>query len=291
MKAKKDIYSEVSNKIIAAMEKGNIPWLKPWTSHGSKAGNILMPHNAMTGKQYNGINLMLLWAENTIYPTQQYVTYKQAKELGGNVRRGESGSMIVYWNFYDKKDAETGEVKQIPFLKSFTVFNVAQCENLNADKFGGLQESDQVNLSGALALAHANGAKVVHGGNTACFSPVRDVIAMPNPDQFKNENAYNAVLAHELTHWTGHKSRLDRDMTGRFGNAAYAFEELIAEMGAAFVCANLGYELNTLQHASYLQSWIKVLKEDNKAIFTACSKAKAACEFLLSHVSEQKAAA
>jgi antirestriction protein ArdC len=291
MKAKKCIYSEVSNKIIAAMEKGNIPWLKPWAAHGSKACNILMPHNALTGKQYNGINLMLLWSENGDYPTQQYVTYKQAQELGGNVRRGESGCMIVYWNFYDKKNEKTGEMEQIPFLKSFTVFNVAQCENLNSDKFAAIQTGEQVNLSGALALAHANGAKVLHGGNTAAFAPSKDVIMMPNVDQFKNENAYNAVLAHELTHWTGHKSRLDRDMSGRFGNAAYAFEELIAEMGAAFVCANLGYELNTLQHASYLQSWIKVLKEDNKAIFTACTKAKLACEFLLSHASEQKAAA
>lgn len=279
-KANRDIYQEVTNKIVSAMESGNIPWLKPWENR-KQATNVLVPHNASTGKTYNGINLMLLWAEGFQYPTQQYVTYKQAKDMGGNVKRGESGHLVVFWNWFDKKNEDTGEIEKIPFLKHYTVFNLAQCENIDAGKLAALPERVNTEQTSVLSLALANGASVVHGGNKAFFSPMRDYIAMPNQEQFKTANDYEATLAHELTHWTGHKSRLERDFSGRFGDSAYAFEELIAEMGAAFLCVQLGVELRTLQHAAYLQSWIKVLKNDKKAIFTASSKSKAACKYLL----------
>lgn len=279
-KAKRDIYQEVTNKIVSAMESGNIPWLKPW-EHRKAATNIMVPHNASTGKTYNGINLMLLWADGFHYETQQYVTYKQAKAMGGNVKRGESGHLVVFWNWIEKKDKDTGEIEKIPFLKHYTVFNLAQCENIDSNKIAALPATNEINNTTVLEVAQANGASVIHGGNKAFFSPARDYIAMPHQEQFKEAALYDATLAHELTHWTGHKARLERDFTGRFGDAAYAFEELIAEMGSAFLCAQLNVELNTLQHAAYLQSWIKVLKQDKKAIFTASSKAKGACEYLL----------
>lgn len=270
---KRDIYQEVTDRIVAALETGTVPWLRPWRD--SKAGTALEPHNAVTGRPYNGINWLVLSC--LPYTSTGWLTYKQATALGGNVRKGERGTQIVYWNFQHRDEA-TGKV--IPFAKAYTVFNLEQCENLDASKIQAPQPATEGSTD-VNAIARRVGAVVRHHGSKAFYSPSSDVVVMPDAAAFKSEHHYSSTLAHELTHWTGHTSRLARDFSGRFGNAAYAFEELVAEIGSAFTCARLGITLDGLQHADYVANWLKVLKDDKRAIFTAASKAKQACAFLL----------
>jgi antirestriction protein ArdC len=269
----RDIYQEVTDRIVAALETGAAPWLRPWRD--SKAGTALEPHNAVTGRPYNGINWLVLSC--LPYTSTGWLTYKQAGSLGGNVRKGEKGTQIVFWKF-DHKDEETGKV--IPFARAYTVFNLEQCENLDPAKVQAPQPATE-GQTDVNAIARRVGATVKHHGSKAFFSPSSDIVVMPTADAFKTTDHYASTLAHELTHWTGHKSRLDRDFSGRFGSEAYAFEELVAEIGSAFTCARLGIPLEGLQHADYLASWLKVLKNDKRAIFTAASKAKLASAYLL----------
>lgn len=269
----RDIYQEITDRIICELEKGNCPWLKPWKD--SKTGAATEPHNAVTGRPYNGVNWLIL---NCMpYQSMGWLTFKQAKDLGGHVRKGERGVQVVYWDF-SRKDETTGKV--IPFAKAYTVFNVEQCEALDATKIlvpvPATEGTTDVN-----AIARRVGAIVKHQGSKAFYSPSSDVVVMPDANAFVSADHYASTLAHELTHWTGHKNRLARDFSGRFGSEAYAFEELVAEIGSAFTCARLGIALDGLHHAGYLASWLKVLKEDKRAIFTASSKAKQACSFLL----------
>jgi antirestriction protein ArdC len=283
---KTDIYQEVTDRIIASLEAGKAPWLKPWKD--GKAGSVNEPHNAVTGRRYNGINWLIL---NCMpYASSGWLTYKQAVELGGNVRKGEKGVHIVFWQFNKRKDEKTGETKTIPFAKGYTVFNVEQCENLDPAKV----KAPEPAVPGATsinALAASAGAIVQHGGNRAYYSSARDFIAMPSASDFKSIDHYQSTLAHELTHWTGHEKRCKRDFSGRFGNAAYAFEELVAEMGSAFICAQYGIALDGLQHAEYIGSWLETLKGDKRAIFTAASKAKEAVGFLTAEREEEALAA
>ncbi len=272
-KAKFDIYQIVTDRIVEALEGGSIPWLKPWKD-GNNA-DPSMPFNATTGRAYNGVNVLLLWSMP--YESNGWLTYKQAAACGGNVKKGEKSTLITYWQFFKEKKngVETGN--SIPMLKYYKVFNVEQCENL--EKLKAI-EPLEIETTSALELSQNNGACVKHGGNRAFFKPSADYIQMPPQANFNESNGYDCTLLHELTHWTGHKSRLERDFTGRFGDESYAFEELIAEMGSAFLCSMLNVEENILQHSSYIESWLKVLKNDKRAIFTASSQAKKATEFL-----------
>ncbi len=283
-KKKVDVYQVVTDQIIEALEGGSIPWLKPWKD-GNNA-DPSMPYNASTGRAYNGVNVLLLWSKP--YESNGWLTFKQAADCGGNVKKGEKSTLITFWQFFkEKKDGqETGQT--IPMIKSYRVFNVEQCENL--EKLKDVQPVVAPDTD-ALDLAIASGATVKHGGNKAYFSPSADYIQMPPHANFKESTGYDSTLLHELTHWTGHKSRLERDFTGRFGDQSYAFEELVAEMGSAFLCTMLGVSECTLQHTAYLQSWLKVLKTDKRAIFTAASKAKQAAEFLTQSTIEQEKAA
>lgn len=269
-----DIYQTVTDRIIAELESGCAPWLKPWKD--GKAGSALEPHNAVTGRPYNGINWLLL--QCSAFASQGWLTFKQAKELGGSVRKGEKGMQIVFWQF-NKMREESGEVKTVPFAKAYTVFNLDQCDGLDFSKIKNpvpaVAGETPIN-----AIADRVGAIVKHGGNKAFFSPSADFVAMPSLDAFESPEAYQATLAHELTHWTGHKVRLGRVFGQRFGDNAYAFEELVAEIGSAFVCAAQGVRMEGLQHSAYLANWLSVLKSDKRAIFTACSKAKEAAELL-----------
>lgn len=283
MKPARDVYQEVTDKIVAAMEAGCIPWIKPWKA--SKGGD--QPHNAGSGRQYSGVNYLLLTAQqwHAGYESCGWITYKQAQELGGNVKKGEKGTGIVFWQFREvEKD---GERRVIPFAKSYTVFNVGQCEGLTLKEYA----ADAIPATEIDQRLAAAGVRVQHGGDRAFFSPAHDYVQMPRRDAFPTLDAYHAVLLHEATHWTGHKSRLNRDFSGRFGDAAYATEELVAEMGAAFLSARFGVELQTLQHAGYLQHWIQVLKADKRAIFTAASAATKAANFLLAEREEMAEAA
>lgn len=273
-----DIYQTVTDRIIAALEQGTAPWLKPWAD--GKCGTM-GPYNAASGRPYNGINWLVLGSGG-------WLTFKQAKELGGSVRKGEKGTQIVFWSF-PKVKQDDGTEKVVPFAKGYTVFAVEQCEGIDAAKLKAPAPitAGQTNIN---VIAAQVGAQVRHGGSRAYYSPSTDHVQMPSLDAFESADAYAGTLAHELVHWTGHQSRCDRQFGKRFGDDAYAFEELVAEIGSAFVCAQTGIALEGLQHDSYVASWLKVLKGDKRAIFTASSQAKKASEFLLEQEEEALAA-
>lgn len=284
--AKTDVYQEVTDRIVSAIEAGGtLPWVKPWRSCG-------VPRNAITGRPYTGINTILL--AMAPFASNEWLTYNQAKQVGAQVRKGEQGTQVVLFKPFkvtDKNDPDSKE-KTIPLLRSFTVFNVAQIDNL-PNKFAKPTAADaqdfSINEQAESMLAHA---VIEHGSNQACYVPSRDKILMPHKADFKSISDYYATALHELTHWTGHTSRLARDFTGRFGDESYAFEELVAELGAAFLCASCSID-GTLQHDNYIAHWLKVLKADKKAIFTAASAARKSTEFIscdAAHEQEQEAA-
>lgn len=269
----RDIYQETTDRIVAAIESGTAPWLKPWT--GRSGG--MMPFNAVSGRPYNGINLLILGTSE--YSSLGWLTYKQAASLGGNVRKGEKGTTIVFWQFNKSKNKDTGEIRVVPLAKAYTVFNLDQSEGLDAGKIV-IPAPAVAGASWANDIAARHAVTLEHGGDRAYFNANRDFVRMPSLADFKSPEAYQSTLAHELTHWTGHKDRLAREFGKRFGDSAYAFEELVAEIGSAFLCAAHGVATDSLQHPEYLANWLEVLKGDKRAIFTAASKAKIAAEYL-----------
>ena len=281
-----DVYSRVTSKILADLENGVRTWQRPWNASHS-AGRIILPlrHN---GTPYRGVNVLLLWYEamEKGFNSPIWMTYKQASEIGAQVRKGEQGSLVVYADRFTKKDTDDqgAEVeREIPFMKGYTVFNVEQIDGLPAQYVAKPQESPapMARIENAERFFAATGATIRHGGNQAFYSPAHDFVQMPPLESFKDAEAYSATLAHELTHWTAHPSRLARELGKRFGNEAYAAEELIAEMGSAFLCADLGITPEVREdHAAYLASWLKVLKADNRAIFTAAAQAQRATDYL-----------
>lgn len=281
------LYDEVTCKIIAELEAGRFPWVQPWGKAGASAPGL--PRNAVTGVRYSGINVLLLWgaAISGGYGQQTWLTFKQALAAGGSVRKGEHGTTIVYADRFTPegekaKARETGDdAKTIPFLKRYTVFNIAQCEGLRE----GLAASpaplpDREIIPNAESLIAATAADFRIGGDMAFYVPSADYIQVPPQPAFREQINYYRTCFHELSHWTGHALRLNRDQTGRFGTHAYAREELCAEMGSAFICAALGIA-PTVRHADYLASWLDVLREDNRAIFRAASQAGKAADYIL----------
>lgn len=281
-----DIYQTVTDRIITALETGAAPWLRPWRD--SKAGSALEPFNALSGRPYHGINLLILGSMP--YADLGWLTFKQALAAGGSVRKGEKGTGIIFWKFQSTKDEETGKVSTIPFARMYTVFNVAQCDGLDPAKLS-MPTAPTVGTTDMNALATKVGAVVRHGGNKAFYSTAGDFVQMPTVEAFKSDADYQSTLGHELVHWTGNAKRCNREFGRRFGDEAYAFEELVAEIGAAFLCAQSGIAHEGLQHTSYLAAWLKVLKADKRAIFTAASKAKEAVRFLTEDREEERAAA
>ena len=277
----RDVYQEVTDRIVAALETGAAPWLRPWRD--GKSGSQMEPFNAQSGRPYNGINLLILGSAP--YASLGWLTFKQALDCGGNVKKGERGTLIVFWKFEAREDATTGKTKTVPFARGYTVFNTEQCEGLDVSKLK-VPAAPELGQTDINALAQRVGAVVRHGGNRAFFNIAGDFVQMPGAETFKTPEAYRATLAHELTHWTGHEKRCNREFGKRFGDMAYAFEELVAEIGSAFLCARHGIALEGLQHTSYLALWLKVLKEDKRAIFTAASKAKEAAAFLMAEREE-----
>src|SRR5438067_8732107 len=272
----RDIYQEVTDRIVAALENDTVPWLRPWRDH--KSGSVLEPYSAATGRPYNGVNLPVLGTMP--YADLGWLTFNQAKELGGSVRKGERGTGVVFWKFESREDTDTGETKTVPFARLYTVFNIAQCDGLDETKLKrpAAPVAGQTDMN---AVATRVGAIVRHGGNKAFYTTAGDFVQVPSAAAFRSGDHYQATLAHELTHWTGHEKRCNREFGKRFGDQSYAFEELVAEIGSAFLCARTGIALDGLQHPSYIASWLRVLKEDKRAIFTASSKAKQAAEFLM----------
>ncbi|RKD74882.1 zincin-like metallopeptidase domain-containing protein [Rhizobium sp. WW_1] len=267
------LYDEITDKIIAELEDGRIPWVQPWGTAAAKAP-LAMPRNAATGRHYSGINVLILWGAVVEhgFPGQSWLTFRQALALGGNVRKGERGTTVVYADRFvpddEKRRArETGdEAQAIPFLKRFTVFNSAQCENLPDDIAvvappppPGLIEP-QVEV-----LIRATGIDFRIGGNRAFYVPSLDYVQVPPPQAYFEPINWHRTALHELGHATGHPSRLGRDMTGSFGTKKYAFEELVAEMNAAFCCASLGI-VPTVRHADYIGSWLELWRGEHKSI-------------------------
>lgn len=285
---KQDVYERITSRIVADLEQGVRPWFKPWNAEHA-AGRITKPlrHN---GQPYNGINIIMLWSEAVTkgYAAPIWMTYRQAKELGAHVRKGENGSLVVYANTLTRNeiDEDTGEEteQEIPFMKGYTVFNVEQIEDLPPHYYALAEPVlDPVErIDRAESYFAATGADIRHGGNQAFYSVATDRVQMPPFETFRDAESYYATLAHECTHWTRHPSRLDRDFgRKRWGDEGYAMEELVAELGSAFVSADLGLALEPREdHAAYIGSWLKVLKDDKRAIFSAAAHAQRAADFL-----------
>lgn len=285
---KEDVYQKVTDQIIAQLQQGTAPWRKPWNAEHA-AGRITRPLRA-NGIAYRGINVIMLWAAamERGYAAPLWLTFKQAQELGGHVRKGEKGSLVVYANTINRTeaDAETGEDvdKVIPFMKGYTVFNAEQVDDLPAHFYAMAQPvlDPVARIAQAEAFFAATGATIRHGGNQAFYTMAEDRVQMPPFETFRDAESYYATLGHELTHWTRHPTRLERDFgRKRWGDAGYAAEELVAELGAAFLCADLGLtpELRD-DHAAYIASWLKVLQDDKRAIFTAAAHAQRAADYL-----------
>ena len=284
----RDVYSRITERIVADLEKGVRPWMRPWSAEHA-AGRITRPlrHN---GVPYKGINVVMLWSASVVkgYACPLWLTFKQAQELGGNVRKGEHGELVVYANRItrtetDDKGEETE--REIPFLKGYTVFNAEQCEGLPAHYTAKVEPpalTPMQRCEVADRFFAATGADIRYGGTRAYYAEQPDYVQRPPFETFKDAESYAATLAHELTHWTKHSTRLARDM-GRvkWGDEGYAREELVAELGAAFLCAGLEITPEVRQdHAAYIASWLKALKDDKRLIFSAAAHAQRAADYL-----------
>jgi antirestriction protein ArdC len=287
-KERKDVYTRITDKIIAELEQGVRPWTKPWNAEHA-AGRISRPlrHDAKT--PYQGINVIALWMAATAkgYAAPIWMTYRQAKELGAQVRKGEKSELVVYANTIKRteQDASGEEVEvDIPFMKGYSVFNACQIEGLPASYYEtAAPVLDPVQrIERAERFFAATNADIRHAGNQAYYAAGSDHIQMPPFETFRDGLSYYATLAHESTHWTRHKSRLDRSFgRERFGDEGYAREELVAELGSAFLCADLGIALEPrADHSAYIASWLKVLENDKRAIFCAAAHAQRAADFL-----------
>ena len=274
-----DIHQQVTDQILAAMEQARTSGRRLWDSQPS------LPLNLTTGKPYSGVNVLMLWSAALThgYTSPYWLTYKQASDKGGQVRKGEHGTHCVFYKPWKSEDTntDTGEVetKTGAVLKSFTVFNLDQIDGIEPPAreprpaFQAIEDAERI--------LQASPARIIEGGAQAFYQPATDTIHLPAREAFISPEAFYSVALHEATHSTGHASRLARDFSGRFGTEAYAFEELIAEMGSAFLNADLGIISSTLQdHADYLAHWIKILQNDKKAILTAAAQASRAHAFI-----------
>jgi antirestriction protein ArdC len=279
---KRDLYAAVTTRIVAELECGAAPWIKPWSA--TAGANI--PQNAVSNRPYSGCNIVLLWmAQAAGYRTPRFLTFKQALELGGNVRKGEHGTKVYFVKQLQVQDSgadDNASMRLVPIMREYTVFNVEQCENLpdsvNTGKPMRVRNPDTRDEF-ADAFLQLTGADIREGHGEAYYVPSRDFISMPAFEAFKGADHFYNVAYHELVHWTAHKSRLDRDLKNRFGSRNYAAEELIAELGAAFLCAEFGFD-GDVRNAGYIGNWIELLRADKRAFFTACSQASKAADYL-----------
>ena len=285
-----DIYRTVTDRIIAELEAGTVPWVRPWdpTKGSAVAGSVDLPANPTTGAAYSGVNILLLWlaaAENG-WPTQRWMTYRQAQAVGAQVRRGEASTQIVKAGTFTPKGereaarAEDRDPNAVPFLKSHRVFNVAQIDGLPDDMNAALPAPDLFTVDDRVrTILDGLGVRLVVGTARACYIPSTDVIQLPSPGAFHDPVDWNRTALHEGGHATGAKHRLDRDLSGWFGGEDYAKEELIAELAAAFSCARLGIR-PTVRHADYIGAWLAKLRDDKRCVVQAASAASKATDFL-----------
>ncbi|TWB15545.1 antirestriction protein ArdC [Nitrospirillum amazonense] len=281
---RQNVYTRVTDSIIAAIEAGAGDFRMPWHSQG----DLARPLNVMSGKPYRGINTVALWvaAEATGYAAPIWGTYKQWQEKGAQVRKGEKSSTVVFWKVSDtgtddagEQGDDDGQAHARVFARAYSVFNAAQVDGWQAPAIPVLPQAERIDH--AERFFSALGATIKEGGARACYIPSRDEIHLPPFAVFRDAVAYYATLAHEATHWTAQASRCARDLKGRFGSESYAAEELVAELGAAFLCSDLALTPEPRHdHAAYIASWLKVLRSDPRAIFTAAAKAQAAADWM-----------
>lgn len=273
-----DLYETVTSRIIESIEAGVLPWVKDWTSKNGQAD-----YNLVSGKPYKGINTILLGMAGFNSPV--WASYKQWQEKGAQVKKGATGSMIVYASKIEKKEVVNGIEKDASFfmMKYHTVFNAEQVEGYTPES---IEPAKPFNAIEACEKTLAQWQdKITYGNASAFYVPSSDQIHMPAKEQFKTEKGFYNTAFHELAHLTGHKDRLNRDFSGRFGSESYAFEELVAEIASAFVSNFNGIE-SIQNHDSYIASWLKVLKNDKKAIFTASKLAQAAADMVMNRPTE-----
>lgn len=264
-------YETVTNEIIKQLESGCAPWVRPWNAGSDR--------NLISGSEYRGVNRLILGMTSMSrgYGSNVWGTYKQINECGGIVRKGEKGTAIVFFKPVTKStqnDQGDTEVSSFAVMKSFVVFNLEQQDGIEIDS-----KPDFSPVEAAEERIVKTGAVISHGGSQAFYAPSTDRIQMPVRSSFDTEASYYATAFHELIHWSGAKDRLSRDLSGRFGNPEYAFEELVAEMGAAFLCQDHGIA-GELRHAGYIKSWLKALRDDKTAVFKAAALAQKAADFI-----------
>ncbi len=259
-------YDVITDRIVSELQKGTIPWRKPW------GGPDQEPRNLQSRKPYRGVNVFLLGCQG--FESPYWVTFKQAQGMGGHVRKGEHGSPVVFWKWLEKRDAETGELKRVPMLRYYTTFNVEQTEGIPYPKpelrtFCPIQEAE------GIVASYPNAPAVEHGGGRAFYVPSRDRIKLPLRESFHSDAEYYSTLFHEMGHSTGHASRLNRKTltdAAMFGDHNYSREELVAEMTAAFLCGCSGIEQSTLENsAAYLRGWVRVLRGEARLVVQAAA--------------------
>ena len=285
-KASKDWSQVVTNHVLEKLQQGCMPWIKPWTPGSNKSGFFGdLPYNGKTGRQYSGTNIIMLSLNE--YCRADWYTYAQAKKMGANVRKGEKGTPIIFAKQIvlpeEKRRNEDDSGKRF-MLRGWSVFNAEQIDGLPPQDEIVIDPKDESDDSWVVPefeqIIEQTGATIKHRGSRACYLRNRDRIELPSHDKFKDSTGYYATVFHELGHWTGHSTRLDRKMGKMFGDAEYAFEELVAEMTSAFCCRRLGMQ-GKAQHVEYINHWIKLLKSDKKALVRAAKQAQKAFEMIM----------
>jgi len=272
-------YDVITNRIIELLEQGTVPWKKPW-ANGSA------PKNLKSGKEYNGINSLLLNVAS--YASPYWLTYRQANERGGHVKKGEKGYPVVFWKWLDKKedDSDDENTKRIPLLRYYTVFNVEQCNNIEYPQPAGhTLEFNPIDKCEDVVSQMPHPPKITHEEQRAFYRPLEDRVNMPRKESFGSEPEYYSTLFHELSHATGHSARLDRPGITKpapHGSYPYFREELVAETGAAFLCGHCSIDTRTIENsASYINDWLKMLKEDKRLVITASAQGQKAADYVL----------
>lgn len=298
-RVQRDIAQEITDRIVELLEQGVMPWVAEQDT--TSAGSI--PVNAASGNAYNGLNIINLWIaqHKQGFGSNQWMTFKQARDAGGMVRKGEKGTLAIFYKTLEKETDKTDSsgqavVEKIPMLRSFTLFNLDQIdgvEHLNVEAQRPRYDFTPIEIGER--MIKASGVPLSHGGVTPFYRPSTDSITMPARDRFPISEDYYAVYAHELVHATKHRDRCDRKpYESKLARGPYAFEELVAELGATFVSAHIGLPRVLDNHASYIADWLSVLKEDKRAIFKAAAQAQKATDWILqqldTHLEQTEAA-
>lgn len=283
---KRTVYDVVTDRIVALLEAGTVPWHKPWGAR--TADGVVVPCNLLSRRPYRGINAFLTACQG--YPHPYWLTFNQARSIGASVRKGQHGTPVIFWNWVERE--RDGERVRIPFVRYYTVFNVDQCDGIDPatyiapDTEAAPFEVEPIDACDALVDAWSGKPAISHGGNVACYVPALDLVRLPAREAFESAEAYYATLFHELGHSTGHASRLKREGVTdpvQFGSHAYSREELVAEMTSAFLGAVTGLDAPELEqnHAAYCASWVKVLRADAKAVVIAAAQAQKAADMIV----------